>query len=333
MIARFAFALFMAITLSLAAAQAAPERLIIGGVDAQPTVQPLLDALQTDMPHAKAQYRQARPSQIISRLLAGVDGGEPVDVLILPTPDLAVYLANEGSASRHGASAVKHRPMQHAHWRSEVFSIGYDPAVFVVRKGAMAPIDVPPTRTELARTLEQNQARLKRRVGLVNIGIDNVSYAFASQEAMRSPLFWRISRAMGAAQARIFDSNEELLQALAEGRIDLGYNVPLSAAREWMGRHPSIEVVMPQDYVLALPWTALIPENARNRSTAGDVVDFLLSDRADGALEQIGLTTPQDLTAIKNVQLIELGPELLVYLDAVKRSRFLDTWFQLVIQE
>lgn len=333
MIARFA-AILLIVTAAVAQqAQAAQERLALVGVDAPLTVQPLLDALQADMPHTRPEYRQARPSQIISRLSAGVDGAEPVDVLILPTPDLAVYLANEGSASQHAASAIKHRPMQHSHWRSEVFSIGYDPAVFVVRKGAMSAIDVPRTRTDLARTLEQNRARLQRRVGLVNIGIDNVSYAFASQEALRSPLFWRISRAVGASQARIFDSNEELLQALSQGQIDLGYNVPLSAVRKWMGRHPSIEVVIPEDYVLALPWTALIPEKARNRATAGDVVDFLLSDRADIALEQIGLTRPQDLAAMKNVQLIELGPELLVYLDAVKRSRFLDTWFQLVIQE
>jgi len=91
--------------------------------------------------------------------------------------------------------------------------------------------------------------------------------------------------------------------------------------------------VIPEDYVLALPWTALIPEKARNRSTAGDVVDFLLSDRADRALEEVGLTRSRDLDTMKNVQFIELGPELLVYLDAVKRSRFLDTWFQLVIQD
>ena len=333
MIVRFTFMLLVALFAASAPARAAPEPLTIVGVDAQPTMQPLLDALRADMPHTKGQYRQARPSQIISRLLAGVDDADPIDVLVLPTPDLAVYLANEGSVSRHGASAVKHRPQQQAHWRSEVFSIGYDPAVFVVRKGALAPSDVPRTRTELARTLEQNRARLLRRVGLVNIGIDDVSYAFASQEALRSPLFWRISRAVGASQARIFDSNEELLQAMAEGRIDIGYNVPLSAVRKWASKTAWIEMVIPEDYVLALPWTALIPEKARNRSTAGDVVDFLLSDRADRALEQVGLTRSRDLDTMKNVQFIELGPELLVYLDAVKRSRFLDTWFQLVIQD
>lgn len=63
------------------------------------------------------------------------------------------------------------------------------------------------------------------------------------------------------------------------------------------------------------------------------VVDFLLSGRADRALEEVGLTRSRDLDTMKNVQFIELGPELLVYLDAVKRSRFLDTWFQLVIQD
>jgi ABC-type Fe3+ transport system substrate-binding protein len=313
------------------AAQPAARPLVIAGVEPAAALRPLLDALAAHAPTLAVQYRQAPPSRIMAHLTTRMGDAEPIDVVILPTPDLAIHLANEGVTARSSRLARQHGLPQASHWRGEVFAVGYDPAVFVTRRGAFAPGDAPHTRTDLVHMLEQSRARLQGRVGLVNIGIDNVSYAFAAQDSLRSPLFWRIARAFGASGARIFDSADELLEALAAGRIDFGYNVPLSTARKWTNRGLPVELVVPTDYIVALPWTALIPE--RSRDGAEEAVDFLLSDRADAAFGEIGLTRLGELSEMANVQQIELGPELLVHLDAVKRSRFLSTWFQFVVQE
>jgi iron(III) transport system substrate-binding protein len=276
-------------------------------------------------------YTQARPTQIVSQLAAQADASSLPDLVILPTPDLAVRLANEGFALPQEQQLGRDVP----HWRYEVFAVGYDAAVFVTRKGRIPAQDLPRSRIELARMLEQNKSRFQARVGLVNVGIDNVAYGYAAQDSLRSALFWRISGAFGASQARIFDTADELLTALSEGAIDFGYNVPLTAVRRFMQSDPELEIIIPQDYVLALPWCALVPVNvARHaaRPQPNELVSLLVSNTARAALDELGLIALDATKSVENLQTIDLGPELLVFLDPLKRSRFLDTWFQLVVQ-
>jgi iron(III) transport system substrate-binding protein len=314
-------------------AQEAQRPFTLMGTESPEITAPLTQALATALAGSRfsVSYRQARPAQIISLLTSQADSALP-DLVLLPTPDLAVQLANEGYSITQTLAGLAGVP----HWRNEVFAVGYDPAVFVIRRGGIMAQDIPRSRTELARTLEQNRSRFQGRVGLINIGIDSVAYNYAAQDSLRSTLFWRISGAFGASQARIFDAADELLAALASGRIDLGYNLPLSAVRRFMQTGAEIEVVMPEDYVLALPWTALVPEHVGRqgmmRSIASESVRLLLSESSSRALDDLGLVAPARTGEIENLQTIELGPELLVFLDPLKRSRFLDTWFQMVVQ-
>jgi two-component system sensor histidine kinase TctE len=271
-----------------------------------------------------ADYVQARPRQIASRIQTGAQPAP--DLVILPAPDMAVWLANEG----HGYPnypQVDPGSGQVSHWRNEVFAIASEPAVFVFRSDAFTATEIPQSRLALARLLETNAERLSMRAGLVNIGIDELSYTLAAQDSLRSPLFWRVARAFGAAAARIYDTPDEMLVALREGKIDLAYNVPLSVARVYAEADPNIKIVIPADYALALPWVALIPATAKRPDLAGIAIDALLGPDGQKALVgQLSDATPT------NLQRVELGPELLVYLDAMKRTRFLDTWFQLVTQ-
>jgi len=275
-------------------------------------------------------YRQARPAQIISRLSSQAEAQALPHLVLLPTPDLAVQLANEGYTLPQIPSGGLAAP----HWRNEVFAIAHDAAVFVTHSGRIPAEEAPRSRTELARMLERNRPRFQGRMGLVNIGIDNVAYGYAAQDSLRSALFWRISGAFGMAQTRIFDTPEELLAALSRGIIDFGYNVPLSLARRAAAAQGEIGIVIPQDYVLALPLTALVPAHAGwpGGLVPSELVSLLFSAPAQQALGAMGLTPAGANSGIENLQTIELGTELLVFLDPLKRSRFLDTWFQQVVQ-
>ncbi|WP_323014521.1 ABC transporter substrate-binding protein [Devosia sp.] len=275
-------------------------------------------------------YRQARPAQIISRLSAQAEAEALPHLVLLPTPDLAVQVANEG----YTLPQVPPGGLEAPHWRNEVFAVAHDAAVFVTHSGQIPAEEAPRSRTELARMLERNRLRFQGRMGLVNIGIDNVAYGYAAQDSLRSALFWRISGAFGMAQARIFDTPEELLAALSRGIIDFGYNVPLSVARRAAAEHTEIGIIIPQDYVLALPLTALVPVHAGlpRGLVPSELTGLLFSTPAQQALGAMGLTPIGARSGIENLQTIELGPELLVFLDPLKRSRFLDTWFQQVVQ-
>ncbi|MEL4375844.1 ABC transporter substrate-binding protein [Brucella cytisi] len=308
-----------------------PEFQIVGDI-APETIAPVQAGLARQLPGVNIAYRQIRPGEWTSRLLAGAEEASTADLVILSTPDLAVLIANEGGAQPRNGIVRNAGLTPQAHWRSELFSIGFDPAVSVVRRRALDN-ELPTTRIELARLLEQNAPRFQRRVGVVNIGIDNVSYTLAAQDSIRSPLFWRIVRAFGASQARIFDTSEELLQALSAGSIDLAYNVSLSDVSKWQYDARNFTVIIPQDYVVALPWTALIPDRSRHANIAEQAITFLLSSNGQAILQETGLVSETSPTDVASLQPVELGPELLVYLDGLKRSRFLDTWFQLIVHE
>lgn len=308
-----------------------PEFRIVGDI-APETLEPVTTGLAGQLPGMNIVYRQVRPGEWTSRLLAGADEASAADLVILSTPDLAVLIANEGGAQQRTAIARNAGLPPQAHWRNELFSIGFDPAVSVVRRKALEN-ELPTTRIELARLLEQNLSRFQRRAGLVNIGIDNVSYTLAAQDSIRSPLFWRIVRAFGVSQARIYDNSEELLQALSSSTIDLAYNVPLSDISKWHYDPKEFVVIMPQDYVVALPWTALVPDRSKHPNIAEQAITFLLSPGGQAILEKTGLASEASPSELTSLQPVELGPELLVYLDGLKRSRFLDTWFQLIVHE
>ncbi|MHC3941593.1 hypothetical protein ACI0FR_02921 [Paenochrobactrum sp. BZR 201-1] len=307
------------------------ELLIVGDI-APETIAPVIEGLDQKLSTVAIKYQQVRPSEWTSRLLAGAEAANNADLIIFSTPDLAVLIANEGTAQQHSTITRNANLPSQAHWRNELFSIGFDPAVSIIRRSSLDN-ELPTTRIELARLMEQNPQRFQRRVGLVNIGIDNGSYTLAAQDSIRSPLFWRIVRAFGASQARIYDDNEELLQALSDGRIDLAYNVPLSYITKWPHNAEELTVILPRDYVVALPWTALIPEKSKKVSEAEQAITFLLSPAGQAILQQTGLVSATSPSNLASLQPVELGPELLVYLDGLKRSRFLDTWFQLVVHE
>ncbi|WIY52042.1 ABC transporter substrate-binding protein [Devosia sp. YIM 151766] len=314
---------------------AAQERqpLVLMGTEAPEVMRGLVEALgqSAESGGLAVDYRQARPAQIVSRLSSQADAAALPHLVLLPTPDLAVYLANEG----HTLPQALPAGLQAPHWRHEVFVVGHDAAVFVTHKRRVADEEGPRSRIELARMLERHRSRFQGRVGLVNIGIDNVAYGYAAQDSLRSALFWRISGAFGASRARIFDTPEELLAALSEGIIDFGYNVPLSAARRAASNDPEIQIIIPQDYVLALPWTVLVPARAGRQDgmlLPSELVGLFFLPPVRQALSGMGLIPIGAGSGMENMQMIELGPELLVFLDPLKRSRFLDTWFQQVVQ-
>lgn len=299
----------------------AQSALVIASTMAPERFAPISDELARRFPDVDIVYQQARSPEVAARVRARTDD-EP-DIVILPSPDIAVSLTNDGLAARLNIPGVAPA----LHWRNELYVIAHDPAVVAFNKQALTT--VPQNRLELAQMLEQSPTPLHQRIGIVNVGIDSVSYTLAAQDSLRSPLYWRLARAFGVAQARIHNTSEELLTAIARGDIDIAYNVPLSTIEA----HPDVDDIgylAPQDYVVAIPWVVLVPE-ARFRPLHREIVSALLDDDFSHVLQHaFGQQVPSAGRTSANIQSPELGPELLVFLDSIKRGTFLDTWFQMV---
>lgn len=295
----------------------------MAGVISEERIAPLLDALKARLPGLDLSYIRLSSGQIAADAKRPA---APFDIALFSSPDIAVSVANEGYAADNGAAVIT----ADEQWRHEVFGFWSDPAVMVLRQDAFAD-RLPRTRIELVRALEQNSEKFSRRVGIVNIGIDDVSYLLASQDSIRTSLYWRLMRSFGVAKARIYDTTDDLLTALRAGEIDVLYNVPLSALSASGALPDDMQIVVPQDYVLAVPWTVVMPKGGANLRAARTVLQALHGVEAKPALAEAGFSYPADFVASDSLQAIELGPELLVFRDTIKRSKFLDIWFQMVV--
>lgn len=294
---------------------------------------PLIATIESRFADMDVSYQSLYESQIVSLVSTDSSEASKADLVILPSPDLGVLLANEGYLWQFSnvETAVSRQGARLENWRREVFGFFDDPAVFLVRKNALSEAEIPHSRMDLAQMLERDAKRFQKRVGLVNIGIDSVGYALAAQDVMRSPLFWRVARAFGSSRVRIYDSHQELISALKENKIDLAYNVPLSEARAQKLPNTVIEVVFPEDYVISLPWVIATPRFSSNTATAGEVLTLILREVAEGRFPlragSVDTATPHQ----QNFQRINIGPELLAYLDPLKKTVFLDNWLEMVV--
>jgi iron(III) transport system substrate-binding protein len=311
---------------SMPAAVLAQERTVrLTGTISEARIAPLMAALAARVRGVELSYVRRSSAQIAAHAQRA---DPPFDIALFSSPDIAVSVANEGYAVSDEISAA----LATAHWRQEVFSVWSDPAVMVLRQSAFQD-RLPRTRIELVRALEKGGPRFARRLGIVNVGIDDVSYVLAAQDSIRTSLYWRLMRAFGAAKARIYDTTDDLLEAFSTGEVDVLYNVPLSALHTVYALQAGGRVVVPQDYVLSVPWTVLMPKGAANIRDARVILHVLNSTEIKPAFARAGLGYPADFTALDSLQRIELGPELLVFRDTIKRSKFLDIWFQMVAEQ
>ena len=284
----------------------------------------LLEQIAVQAPFLDPSYTQMRENDIVSAVESSVAPENPIDLAILPTPDMGVRLANEGYLSALQIAPAQPDP---SHWRQEVFSLFYDPSVVLVRNAAFEQTAIIKNRRNLVRFLESRPDWLRKRVGLVNIGIDNQSFAYAAQDQLRSPLFWRITQAFGDLEARIYETNAEILEALRSGQIDLAYNMPLSQLT--FGPQQGIQVVVPDDYVVALPWVVVAPASSKNRSAA-TVVKILRMEIFKRRFPGPAFWKVGHRNGILQAQHVKIGPELLVFQDPLKKTSILDIWFQTV---
>lgn len=317
----------LSLPVTLMANRAEDRAVVIGNV-APRYLAPLVEELNDLNLGFSVTYRQLPTEQVMTSVLSQPRHGG-ADLVILSSPDLAVQAANEGFAQRYEPSSA---PPFFARWRNEVFTIALDPAVMVLRRGLLPDDEIPRSRLELAQLLENGIGRYDHRTGVLNIGVEPLAYFFSSQESLRSPLFWRLARALGKTRARIYNQYPDLLDDIAAGKIDLAYNIPLSETRDLARAEDALIVIEPRDFMLVSQWSAVIPRSG-DTYRGQTVLDFILSQHGQDLLWQAGVgfqpgTEPPSLSS-ESLE-VSIGPQLLVFLDPLKRSRFLDSWIQLV---
>jgi two-component system sensor histidine kinase TctE len=173
-----------------------------------------------------------------------------------------------------------------------------------------------------------------------------VGHLLATQDERISTNFWGLANALGGAGVQLFGNTRTILDKVEAGELDLGINVLGSYVLAHQRPGGKLAIVMPDDYQLFLPRTALILRKAPHARLAGTFVDWLLSPSGQQVMAQQvrlgsipglegtdgGEPAPSAIAPFSTgvVQPIALSPTLLVGLDQQRNSRFLENWLRLV---
>lgn len=292
---------------------------------------PVVEAFQRARPGVEVIYTTASSAELM-KALAGE--GAAFDVALSSAMDLQTKLANDGLTRPHRSAATAMLPGW-AHWRDNLFAFTREPAAIVLSRAAFAGLDLPSSRQELIAALRRNPDRFRGRVGTYDVRSSGLGYLFATQDARSSESYWRLMEVMGRLGARLYCCSGEMIEDVATGRLAVAYNVLGSYAVARADLADRIAIVEPRDYTTVMLRTALIPATATNPELGGAFVDHLI--RAAWTEEGRGYfpfepvrarAAPEDAIA----RPIPLGPGLLVFLDDLKRRRFLAEWEDAVLQ-
>ncbi|MGQ7845967.1 ABC transporter substrate-binding protein [Granulosicoccus sp. 3-233] len=257
------------------------------------------------------------------------------DVLISSAVDQQVKLVNDGCAIAHRSVYTRRLPA-HAIWRDELFGITLEPAVMVYNRDELREEEIPLSRFDLLDRLRPHDSRFAGRVATYDIELSGLGYLFAFADSQQATTFGALLEAFGRTGAVATCCSAELIDAVAEGRFLVAYNVLGSYALAQAELDPRIGIVSPQDYTLTLSRGALIPQGAPQEDTARAFLDFLLSDQGRTILQKSHLIATFDDNdmadfpslegAVPVLRPISLSPTLLVGLDQMKREIFIRQW-------
>lgn len=282
-------------------------------------------------PGTEVIYEDIITQDIYSRYLHVPGPGAAPDLLISSGMDLQTKLVNDGHALPHRSAQTDALPSW-AQWRHEAFGISYEPVVMVYNTRRLAANRVPRTRRQLLDLLHAADAPLKARVGTYDIERSNVGYLMATQDSQRGSIAGALLGALGDNAVQLEERTGVLLDRVSRGELALVYNVLGSYARARIEAGAPLAIVEPEDYTLVVLRTAVIPRSSRHPEEAGRFLDYLLSPRGQQVLSREARLTsilPAATTGggpSSNLRPIQLGPGLLVYLDALKRRQFLEAW-------
>ena len=299
----------------------------------------LLAGFRSLYPGIAVRYVDLNSTELYERFLSEVAyGAGTADVIWSSAMDLQVKLVNDGYAQQYVPPEAASLPAW-AVWRNEAYGVTAEPVAFVYNRHLLPEARVPRTHEALTRALTADPDTWKGKLAAYDPERSGAGFLFLTQDIQVTPRTWDLVRAMGQVGVKLYTSTGTMLDRVVAGEQVLAYNVIGSYALERAKREPVLGVVLPSDYTIVLSRIAFIPRTARHPSAARLFLNFLLS--ADGqrrlAAQSLGPARvdaqlgPAPADGRATLRPIQVGPELLTYLDQIKRARFIKQW-QRVLQ-
>jgi len=293
--------------------------------------EPLVVAFQEANPGIAVQYTVASTTEVYKAVLASERG---FDLVISSAMDLQMKLANDGFASEHHSIETEALPAW-ARWRYQLFAFAQEPVVLILSRSAFEGLRLPQTRADLIDLLRADPERFEGRIGTYDPNRSGAGYLFATQDARQSDTFWRLSEVMGGLSPRLYDGSGAMIADVQAGRLALAYNVLGSYAAAQLAGDTDAVLIELEDFTNVLLRTALIPRDASRPELGAAFLDFLLSDKGQSLIDEKAGLPRIDAATLASAgyrRPIRLDPGLLVFVDPLKRQRFLSEWTAAVVR-
>ncbi|UWR89320.1 ABC transporter substrate-binding protein [Phaeobacter inhibens] len=293
---------------------------------------PLVESFLRTRPTVVVDYVSVSSSELMR---AVVEEGAGFDLAVSSALDLQTKLANDGYTRAHSPGGRLKIP-DWAVWRDHVFAFSQEPASIVLSPAAFDGLEMPRSRQALMSLLRRYPNRFRGRIGTYDVEKSGLGYMFATQDLRTSESFWRMMEIFGSLDLRLYCCSGEMIEAVARGELAIAYNVLGSYARARDDLAELIEIVDPQDYTNMMLRTAVVLQGAERPDLAGAFIDHLLraawGDGRDPAypFPRYATAETRPTAALRPIQ---MGPGLLVFLDRLKRARFLEEWRSTVLQK
>lgn len=290
---------------------------------------PILKKFSESNKHISIEYIVASTADIYDEIKNNRDSR--FDLVMSSAMDLQIKLANDGYAKNIDVSNKQTMP-NWSLWQDKVIGLSLEPIVMVFSKKDVK--NIPNTRSDLISILRANSNYFNNRIITYDINKSGAGFLFASQDARQSNSFWRLSELMGSLNAKVVCCSRDMLNSIISRDKFIAYNIIGSYAEERAKSEKNLLIVYPSDYTLILLRSALIPITSKNDSNALSFLNFLLSSTGQNFLEKKGMYSVYNKKIIQqgNIRPIRLDTGLLVFLDKLKRKRFLKEWNETIFQ-
>ncbi|AOO85170.1 hypothetical protein BHK69_30475 (plasmid) [Bosea vaviloviae] len=302
----------------------AAAQLVIWGSTDLDELRPAIEGFLAQKPNVAILYHDLQSTVLYEQIRAGAPPAP--DLAISSAADLQIKLVNDGFARDHKLAKDITLPPW-ASWRSQAFGISVEPAVIVFHQSLAQLGPLPRSRADLIRMLVKHSALLDGRVATYDLELSGLGYLFANHDALYWTNYTTLMQLFGRAHARLSCCSGEMLNEIEKQTVLVGYNLLGSYALARKQRGAPIEIVLPDDYTLVLSRVALIPRTAKAPDLSGAFLNYLLSPEIQKRFANL---ERYDSAPVSAAHPIVLNPSLLVYLDPVKRAKFIKTWRSLI---
>lgn len=293
---------------------------------------PLLEVFQKLYPSITLEYIELPTLEIYERIITESDNEtHTADFVFSSAMDLQMKLANDGYARELDINIAAWPDW--ASWNQTAFALTFEPAVIVFHKPSFKGVMPPNNRAELREWL-LNPDHFER-FATYDIERAGLGFLFFARDVEHDRNVWELVSAMGQARVKLYSNSSAILERVANGDFDLGYNILGSYALDWATRAPDLGIIYPQDYTVVMSRIGIVPHAAANPVNGQLFLEFLMSKDIQKLMSDKLLIDPvhpnlplsplyEELKS--SLRPIPVRQGLLAYLDQVKRTRLIKTW-------